>query len=82
MPEKTLPILSDTCMIMSPEWYSVERLCFPKRAPVSADMSGKIEDASVDLVIGQMAIQFVPDKPKALKEVMRVLKPGGLCIFK
>ena len=39
-----------------------------------------IADASVDLVIAQMAYQFVPDKPKALAETYRVLKPGGVLV--
>ena len=39
-----------------------------------------IEDASHELVMGQMSYMFVPDKALALRETMRVLKPGGLLI--
>jgi len=38
-------------------------------------------DNSVDIVICQFGLMFVPDKSKALGEVHRVLKPGGKCLF-
>ena len=34
-------------------------------------------DASVDLVISNGVFNLCPDKPRALGEVFRVLKPGG-----
>jgi len=34
-------------------------------------------DDMFDLVISNMSLQFFPDKLKALKEMLRVLKPGG-----
>ncbi|AFM23006.1 methylase involved in ubiquinone/menaquinone biosynthesis [Desulfomonile tiedjei DSM 6799] len=34
-------------------------------------------DADFDVVISSGAFNLIPDKPKALKEVLRVLKPGG-----
>lgn len=36
-----------------------------------------LEDASQDVVLCQMGLQFFPDAARALKEVRRVLKPGG-----
>lgn len=36
-----------------------------------------ISDASVDVVLCQMSLQFVPDRPRALTEMRRVLVPGG-----
>jgi SAM-dependent methyltransferase len=36
-----------------------------------------VEDASVDLVISNCVLNLVPDKPKAFREIARVLKPGG-----
>ena len=36
-----------------------------------------IPDASCDIVVSCFGIQYVPDVPKALSEVYRVLKPGG-----
>lgn len=38
-------------------------------------------DGSVDLVVSQFGLMFFPDKPKALREVHRVLRPGGSCII-
>ncbi|MDX1574968.1 MAG: methyltransferase domain-containing protein [Kiloniellales bacterium] len=35
------------------------------------------DDASFDAVASQFALMFFDDKPKALSEMMRVLKPGG-----
>lgn len=35
-------------------------------------------DAYFDLVLCNMSLHFFPDKPKALREMCRVLKPGGL----
>lgn len=34
-------------------------------------------DATFDVVLCQMGLQFFPDKPKALQEMRRVLTPGG-----
>ena len=34
-------------------------------------------DAKFDIVISNMSLQFFPDKPRALSEIRRVLKPGG-----
>jgi SAM-dependent methyltransferase len=36
-----------------------------------------VEDCSVDLVISNCVLNLVPDKPKAFREIVRVLKPGG-----
>jgi len=38
-------------------------------------------DASVDAVVCQFGYMFVPDKPLALGEARRVLRPGGLLAF-
>jgi ubiquinone/menaquinone biosynthesis C-methylase UbiE len=40
-----------------------------------------LPDASVDVVISQEALLHVPDKPRALKEAWRILKPGGRLAF-
>lgn len=36
-----------------------------------------VADSSVDLVISNCVLNLVPDKPKAFRELVRVLKPGG-----
>jgi len=36
-----------------------------------------IRDASVDLVISNGVLNLSPDKPRALREIARVLRPGG-----
>ena len=35
------------------------------------------EDASFDAVLCQQGLQFMPDKPAAVREMVRVLSPGG-----
>ena len=36
-----------------------------------------LPDASFDVILCQQGLQFFPDKPKALREMHRVLAPGG-----
>lgn len=43
----------------------------------SAERLVGIGDASVDVLCTRAALAYVPDKPAALKEFLRVLKPGG-----
>jgi ubiquinone/menaquinone biosynthesis C-methylase UbiE len=38
-------------------------------------------DASVDLVVGHAVLHHIPDLEQALREVLRVLKPGGRFVF-
>jgi ubiquinone/menaquinone biosynthesis C-methylase UbiE len=56
-------------------------LAAPEGAPiewVEADaQETRLSDASFDHVICQAGLQFFPDRPKALAEVRRMLKPGG-----
>ncbi len=39
------------------------------------------EDESVDLVVGHAVLHHIPDVEAALREVLRVLKPGGRFVF-
>lgn len=39
------------------------------------------EDNKFDYVCSIVAINYVPDWPKAVSEMARVLKPGGICII-
>jgi arsenite methyltransferase len=36
-----------------------------------------VEDASIDLVVSNCVLVLVPDKAKAFRDIVRVLKPGG-----
>jgi ubiquinone/menaquinone biosynthesis C-methylase UbiE len=40
-----------------------------------------LPDEAFDVVLCQMGLQFVPDKPAALREMQRVLAPGGRLII-
>jgi SAM-dependent methyltransferase len=49
---------------------------------ISANMlSLPFENESFDMVVCQFAIMLVPDQPKALSEIFRILKKGGKVIF-
>ncbi len=39
------------------------------------------KDNSFDVVVSQFGVMFFPDKAKALKEIFRVLRPGGRILF-
>lgn len=56
----------------------VARSLLPNVTFVSGDMQAlPMEDASVDLVLCQQGLQFVPDRSGAVREMHRVLRPGG-----
>ena len=40
-----------------------------------------VEDGSVDAVISTLVLCCVPDQQQALREILRVLKPGGRLLF-
>ncbi|HYT49983.1 MAG TPA: methyltransferase domain-containing protein [Pyrinomonadaceae bacterium] len=51
------------------EWKQADATCLP------------FSDQSFDAVVCQFGLMFVPDKPQALREVYRVLKPRGRFVF-
>ena len=51
------------------DWYETSAEAMP------------LPDRSFDVVLCQMGLQFVPDKLKALKEIRRILHPGGRVVL-
>ena len=51
------------------DWYETSAEAMP------------LADASFDVVLCQMGLQFIPDKVQALKEIRRVLGPGGRVVL-
>src|ERR687894_870769 len=54
---------------MTIEWHEASAEAMP------------LSDESFDVVLCQLGLQFVPDKPAALREMRRVLAPGGRLIM-
>jgi ubiquinone/menaquinone biosynthesis C-methylase UbiE len=51
------------------EWYETSAEAMP------------LADASFDVVLCQMGLQFIADKLRALREIRRVLRPGGRVVL-
>jgi ubiquinone/menaquinone biosynthesis C-methylase UbiE len=51
------------------DWYETSAEAMP------------LADASFDVVLCQMGLQFIPNKVQALKEIRRVLGPGGRAVL-
>lgn len=53
----------------------------PVRWQAADVMRLPLPDAAVDAVVCQFGVMFFPDKPAALAEMRRVLRPGGVLLF-
>lgn len=70
---------------LNPGMLAVARTATPPRTRIewyeASAESMPMPDASFDVVLCQMGLQFVPDKSAALQEIRRVLVPGGRLLF-
>lgn len=70
---------------VNPDMLEVARSTSPPDTPIEWHQASAeampLPDASFDVVLCQMGLQFMPDKPAALREMGRVLAPGGRLIL-
>jgi len=70
---------------VNPEMLAVARSATPSDTPIEWHEAGAeampLPDASFDVVLCQMGLQFMPDKSAALREIGRVLAPGGRLVL-
>ena len=66
---------------VSPRMLALAASSAPRSAPISTLVSPAaaldLPDASVDVVLCQQGLQFVPDAAAVMRECLRVLRPGG-----
>jgi SAM-dependent methyltransferase len=60
---------------------NAEKLGLPVDGRVADAERIPYEDDTFDLVVGHAMLHHIPDVPAALREVLRVLKPGGRFVF-
>lgn len=78
-PEKNLPTLLSSC---HPSRY-VRADLYPSNTDIQrVDMTSMAFDrGSFDVVIANHVLEHVPDADRALREIFRVLRPGGIAIL-
>lgn len=66
---------------VNPGMLAVARAATPRDIPIdwyeASAESIPLPDSTFDVVLCQMGLQFIPNKPAALREMRRVLAPGG-----
>ncbi|KAM4795307.1 thiol S-methyltransferase TMT1A-like [Rhinophrynus dorsalis] len=78
-----------TCLDINPNFQEFlsknqkknDHLKFERFVVSSADNMSQISDGSMDVVVCTLLVCSVPDTPKVLEEVWRVLRPGGALYF-
>lgn len=70
---------------VNPGMLAVARASAPRDAPITWYETGAeampLSDADFDVVLCQMGLQFFSNKPAALREMARVLAPGGRLVL-
>ncbi len=70
---------------MNPGMLAVARSVTPKELAIewyeTSAEAIPLPDRSFDVVLCQMGLQFIPDKQKALREIRRILQPGGRAVL-
>jgi ubiquinone/menaquinone biosynthesis C-methylase UbiE len=70
---------------VNPDMLEVARSATPPDTPIEWHQASAeampFPDASFDVVMCQMGLQFMPDKPAVMSEIRRILAPGGRLIL-
>jgi len=79
--ERVLDVACGTGIDINPGMLAVARSIAPQDASIDWHEASAEEmplpDDSIDVVLCQMGLQFAPDRLRALREMRRVLTPGG-----
>lgn len=80
-----ITILDKTDIFLSYLQESIDRcrsdLSISKLVVNSAEKMSSIESNSMDVVVHTFILCSIPDTDSTMKEIYRVLKPGGVCVF-
>jgi ubiquinone/menaquinone biosynthesis C-methylase UbiE len=83
--ERTGPRGSVAGLDVNPGMLSVARSVTPRELAIewyeASAEAMPLPDASYDVVLCQMGLQFMPDKRRVLEEIRRILAPGGRVVL-